>query len=164
MPYTLGKLFVWFVLAAGLGLVIGWIAHRVFLGISSASRPREPARSSGPAESDGGGGEVDAVEDDGDGSSGSPFGNAGAGSRVVAERDRLRRELDEVRAASIAAVPRAGAEQAAAEVLRAERDRWRLLAHRHEATIGVQAATIDRMQSQLDGASGGSSAPGEQSS
>ena len=107
---------------------------------------------------------------------------------MVAERDRLRRELDEVRAASIAAInaaaadskgrstwtetlasaapaaPRAGAEQADAEVLRAERDRWRLLAHRHEATIGVQAATIDRMQSQLDGASGGSSAPGEQSS
>ena len=183
MPYTLGKVFVWFVLAAGLGLVIGWFAHRVFSGAASAARVRQPARDSGPA--------APMIEDgdvDGEVGPDGAFGGTSATSRVVAERDRLRRELDEVRAASIAAInaaagdskgrsswsntlasaaapePQAVAEQADIEALSAARDRWRQLAHRHEATIGVQAATIDRMQSQLDAASGAPGSSGEQSS
>ena len=184
MPYTLGKVFVWFVLAAGLGLAIGWFAHRVFSGVASASRQRAPARDSGSAVPTGGAADVHHEV----GPAGA-FGDTSAIKRVVAERDRLRLELDEVRAASIAAInaaaagdakgrsswtdtfastapaaPRTGGEQADAEALRAERDRWRQLAHRHEATIGVQAATIDRMQSQLDGAPGTSAPSGEPSS
>lgn len=145
MPYTLGKVLAWFVLASVLGIGIGWIAHRVLGGSTLRSgRSKAPDRTTAASE----------VGDD----------------SVVAERDRLRRELDEVRAASIAAIQTARSsaqpiwpevdptpassstpvDTGANEALRSERDRWRLLAHRHEATIGIQNATIERIQSHLD--------------
>ena len=73
------------------------------------------------------------------------------------ERDRLRRDLTDLRAARVVElsehsqqVESAGVDFDDSQALRAELGALRALVSRHEATVGIQAATINRLHSQLD--------------
>jgi predicted flap endonuclease-1-like 5' DNA nuclease len=154
MLYTLGIVFVWFVLAFVLGTVVGWFVHRV---VRRSSAPHSP-KASAPLN-----------EASGDAAKSSASMQALRAelkelkSRVVAlepvefERDRLRRELAELRAIRASELKIAVSKPIQTppppddvSTLRNERDQLRALLGRHEATIGIQAATIDRLQSHVD--------------
>jgi predicted flap endonuclease-1-like 5' DNA nuclease len=154
MLYTLGIVFVWFVLAFVLGAVVGWFVHRV---VRRSSAPRSPKASPPRNEVSG-----ELAE-----SSASTQALRGElkelKSRVVAlepvefERDRLRRELAELRTIRASELKIAVGKPIQTPPppddvsdLRNERDQLRVLLGRHEATIGIQAATIDRLQSHVD--------------
>ena len=154
MLYTLGIVFVWFVLAFVLGAVVGWFVHRV---VRRSSGPRSP-QASPPFN----GASGDAID------SSATMQALRAElkelkSRVVAlepvefERDRLRRELAELRAIRASELKIAVSTPIQTppppddvSALRNERNQLRALLGRHEATIGIQAATIDRLQSHVD--------------
>ena len=154
MLYTLGIVFVWFVLAFVLGTVVGWFVHRV---VRRSSAPHSP-KASAPLN-----------EASGDAAKSSASMQALRAelkelkSRVVAlepvefERDRLRRELAELRAIRASELQVAVSKPIQTppppddvSALRNERNQLRALLGRHEATIGIQAATIDRLQSHVD--------------
>ena len=163
MLYTLGIVFVWFVLAFVLGALVGWFMHRV---VRRSSANRSPKAS--------------APLNDASGDTAESSVNMRAlraelkelKSRVVAlepvefERDRLRRELAELRAIRASELKIAVSKPIRTppppddvSALRDERNQLRALLGRHEATIGIQAATIDRLQSHVDSASQGAPRP-----
>jgi hypothetical protein len=154
MLYTLGIVFVWFVLAFVLGAIVGWFVHRV---VRRSSDPRSPKASAPRKE----------ASDESATSSASMQALRAElkelKSRVVAlepvefERDRLRRELAELRAIRASELKVAVSKPIQTppppddvSALRNERDQLRSLLGRREATIGIQAATIDRLQSHVD--------------
>ena len=159
MLYTLGIVFGWFVLAFVLGAILGWVVHHVVRcssvrhGAKSASTPAAPSVTASTAAAS-----VELAD------SRAELKELRARvSRLepaALERDTLRNELVDLRAsrapewsapARIPAQPTQATDQHAA--LRADRERLSKLVHRHEATIGVQAATIHRLQSHLDSVS-----------
>ncbi len=158
MLYTLGKVFVWFVAAFVLGALVGWIVHHVLRCSSSTHGAKVNKR-------------TQVADVDGPRDIASRAELKELRSRIAAlepaeqERDRLRRDLAELRAARAAerATERAGEQHVVLaapmqpeavpdgyDALRADRDGLRHLISRHEATIGVQAATINRLQSHID--------------
>ena len=157
MPYILGTLLVWFVVAAALGGVIGWMAHSVFRGITS---PRS-APAVGISTTDAAmivavsardPGEPDDMEE--------LWSRSTVLEPAARQRDRLHRELDARRAGGTAGAAQPvheGVSKEEYEALQAERTSLRNLVHRYEATLGVQQATVDRLQRQLD--SGPENAP-----
>ncbi len=157
MLYTLGKVFVWFVAAFVLGAVVGWIIHHVL----RCSMPGHGAKAAKSAKA------AKAAEEGAAREATNRLELKELRSRVAAlepvaqERDRLRRDLVELRASREA--ERNAPIQPPARVellpddyaaLRAERDSLRGLVSRHEATIGVQAAAMNRLQSHIDSESG----------
>ncbi len=160
MLYTLGKVFVWFALAFVLGAVVGWIVHHVVRCSASShgAKAGKVAKVLKTAEADAARQASNRTE------------LKELRSRIAAlgpvenERDRLRRDLAELRAARASELDTRIAAPDPPEivpddyrVLLADRDALRALVGRHEATLGVQAATIGRLQSHIDSES--SSAP-----
>ncbi len=150
MPYILGTLLVWFVAAAALGVVIGWVAHSVFRGAAS---PRAVAQV-GVSASDATAMAVAPVRDPAIPADVDELWNRSAVLEPAArQRDRLHHELNARRtgASATAAQPvQDGVSHEQFEAVRAECTALRSLVHRHEATLGVQQATIERLQRQLD--------------
>ena len=163
MLYTLGIVFVWFVLAFVLGAVVGWFVHRVVRRSPASLSPQvSPARNEAGGDTAESSASMQALRAE----------LKELKSRVVAlepvefERDRLRRELAELRAIRASELKIAVSKPIRTppppddvSALRDERNQLRALLGRHEATIGIQAATIDRLQSHVDSASQGAPRP-----
>lgn len=117
MPYTLAKLALWIIAAAGIGLVVGWMLR----GLRRASAA--PAAEAEP-------GELERLRT-----------RAQETDRLANDCERLRIEVDDCRAAAAAAA----SSSAAAEQQPAgdgERARLAALVVEHEATIGDLRARI----------------------
>ncbi len=150
MPYILGTLLVWFVAAVALGGVIGWIAHSVFRGFAS-TRPVAPvavsardatAMAVAPVRDPAIPADVEEL-----------WSQSSVLEPAARQRDRLHRELDARRTGGspTAAQPvQDGVSKEQYEALQAERTSLRNLVHRYEATLGVQQATVERLQRKLD--------------
>jgi predicted flap endonuclease-1-like 5' DNA nuclease len=170
MLYTLERVFALFVLAFVLGALVGWVAHHV-LRCSSANHGAKAGRANTANTASTANGDKrakrskDSSNTDADASRDvtSRIEVRELRSRLAAlepveqERDRLRRELAELRTRRAAepelpapAPPVVEPIADAQATMRADLEALRKMLSRYEATIGVQTATINRLQSHLD--------------
>ena len=177
MTYILGTLLVWFIVVAALGGVIGWTAHSVFRGTASLRPVAQVGISASEAITttamttnamttnamtpdaktpDAKTAAVVPVRDlDIPGDLDELWNRSVVLEPAARQRDRLHRELDARRTAGTSPMAKpmqAGVSQEQYEALQAECAVLRNLVHRHEATLGVQQATIERLQRHLDSA------------